>query len=190
MVPRGVQCNSGFVMSSIQRRLKAPEAMHGRSLGLGNAWRKVVAQLKASTSRFVLKVRRRSHCSGGDCSSQGQVKPPPLRRGDAVVASRGHRQGLCDRICLAAKAQVQSRQAIPCHPVLVGRSQPFSQEIEAFAVTSMLKMPVKRAGQIFGESHSRIFGMLLAQHYGDACAVELLQRGVSEKRRDEPAQRS
>ncbi len=43
-----------------------------------------------------------------------------------------------------------------------GRSKHFTQEFEAFAVTLMREMPVKRTGQILGESDSRMWRMLFA----------------------------
>jgi transposase len=49
-----------------------------------------------------------------------------------------------------------------------GRSKHFTQESEAFAVTLMREMPVKRAGQILGESDTRMWRMLLA-HVEAAC---------------------
>ncbi len=43
-----------------------------------------------------------------------------------------------------------------------GRSKHFTQEFEAFALTFMRKMPVKRAGQILGESDTQMWRMLFA----------------------------
>jgi hypothetical protein len=47
-------------------------------------------------------------------------------------------------------------------PPWEGRSRHFTQEFEAFAVTLMREMPVKRAGRIFGESDTRMWRMLFA----------------------------
>jgi transposase len=47
-------------------------------------------------------------------------------------------------------------------PPWEGRSKHFTQEFEAFALTLMREMPVKRAGQILGESDSRMWRMLFA----------------------------
>jgi transposase len=47
-------------------------------------------------------------------------------------------------------------------PPWEGRSKHFTQEFEAFAVTLMREMPVKRAGQILGESDTRMWRMLFA----------------------------
>ena len=47
-------------------------------------------------------------------------------------------------------------------PPWEGRSKHFTQEFEAFALTLMREMPVKRVGQILGESDSRMWRMLFA----------------------------
>ena len=47
-------------------------------------------------------------------------------------------------------------------PPWEGRSKHFTQVFEAFALTLMREMPVKRAGEILGESDSRIWRMLFA----------------------------
>ncbi len=47
-------------------------------------------------------------------------------------------------------------------PPWEGRSKHFTQEFEAFALTLMREMPVKRAGEILGESDSRMWRMLFA----------------------------
>ncbi len=47
-------------------------------------------------------------------------------------------------------------------PPWEGRSKHFTQESMAFAVTLMREMPVKRAGQILGESDTRMWRMLFA----------------------------
>jgi transposase len=48
-------------------------------------------------------------------------------------------------------------------PPWEGRSKQFTQEFEAFAVTLMREVPVKRAGQILGESDTRMWRMLFAR---------------------------
>jgi len=48
-------------------------------------------------------------------------------------------------------------------PPWEGRSKHFTQKFEAFAVTLMREMPVKRAGQILGESDTRMWRMLFAR---------------------------
>jgi hypothetical protein len=47
-------------------------------------------------------------------------------------------------------------------PPWEGRSKHFTQEFEVFSLTLMRDMPVKRAGEILGESESRMRRMLFA----------------------------
>jgi transposase len=47
-------------------------------------------------------------------------------------------------------------------PPWEGRSKHFSREFEAFALTLMRKMPVKKAGEILGETDQRMWRMLRA----------------------------
>ncbi len=48
-------------------------------------------------------------------------------------------------------------------PPWEGRSKHFTQEFEAFTLTLMREMPVKRAGQILGGSDFRMWRMLFAR---------------------------
>jgi hypothetical protein len=47
-------------------------------------------------------------------------------------------------------------------PTWEGRSKHFTQELEAFTLTSMRKMPVKRAGQILGANDTWMWRMIFA----------------------------
>ncbi len=47
-------------------------------------------------------------------------------------------------------------------PPWEGRSKHFTQELEGFALTLTREMPVKSAGQILGESDTRMWRMLFA----------------------------
>ena len=47
-------------------------------------------------------------------------------------------------------------------PPWEGRSKHFSKEFEAFALTLMREMPVKKAGEIIGETDQRLWRMLHA----------------------------
>ena len=71
-----------------------------------------------------------------------------------------------------------------------GRSKHFTREFKGFAVTLMREMPMKRAGQILGESDTRMWWMLFAHVKAPHKRVELRQRGVDWCRQDEQAQRS
>ncbi len=69
----------------------------------------------------------------------------------------------CVIVCALPLGRRGDESRVNCvTPPWEGRSKHFTQEFEGFAVTLMLEMPVKRAGQILGESDSRMWQMLFA----------------------------
>ena len=80
--------------------------------------------------------------------------PRPCRT-DAMAASR-----LFDKECVIVCALPRGRRGndgkvYRVTPPWEGPSKHFTQEFEAFAQTLMREMPVRRAGQILGESTRR-----------------------------------
>ena len=65
-------------------------------------------------------------------------------------------------MCAAAGRRGDDSKVYRVTPPWEGRSKHFTQEFEAFALTLMREMPVKRAGQILGESDTRMWRMLFA----------------------------
>jgi len=64
-----------------------------------------------------------------------------------------------------------------------GKGKHFTKDFEAFALTLMREMPVKRAGQILGEHDTRLWRMLerhIAAAYGLLDLSELVHLGVDE----------
>jgi transposase len=140
-----------------------PEDTFGQLLGFGKAWRGVEARLEAGSSAFMLKVEEtaalwpeQSTRAGPPVTCHDHVEPTQWRHLSvfnqewAIVCAlpRGRRgdDGKVDRVT----------------PPWEGRSKHFTQEFEASAVTLMREMPVKRAGQILGESDTRMWRMLFA----------------------------
>ena len=62
----------------------------------------------------------------------------------------------------AARARANDSTVYRVIPPWEGRSKHFTQEFEVFSLTLMRDMPVKRAGEILGESESRMRRMLFA----------------------------
>ncbi len=84
-------------------------------------------------------------------------------RADAVASSQRLQHEVIHRVCSAARTPCRRRQGVPSHQHWEGRIKHLTQEFEAFAVTLMEAMPVKRAGQILGESDTRMWRMLFAR---------------------------
>lgn len=71
-------------------------------------------------------------------------------------------------------------------PPWEGRSKHFTQEFEAFALTLMREMPVKRAGEILGETDQRMWRMLFAHveaAYGQLSLEDVTWVGADEMSR-------
>lgn len=65
--------------------------------------------------------------------------------------------------CQLPRGQCKSCQHVyQVKPPWEGRSKHFTQEFEGFALTLMREMPVKKAGQILGETDQRLWRMLMA----------------------------
>jgi len=67
-----------------------------------------------------------------------------------------------------------------------GVEQHFTQEFEGFALTLMREMPVKKAGQILGETDPRMWRMLMAHvwtAYRESSMEEVVWIGADEMNR-------
>jgi len=140
-----------------------PEATFGQLLGLGKAWRVVEAGLEASSSTFVLSVKvtaelwpEESARAGTKVTCHDHVEPMQWRHLNVFNKE-------CVIVCsLPRGRRGDDGKVFRVTPPWEGRSKHFTQEFEAFALTLMREMPVKRAGQILGESDSRMWRMLFA----------------------------
>jgi transposase len=140
-----------------------PEETFGQLLGLGKIWRVVEARLDPPTSRFVLKVEETPELWPEESSKAGT----PVTCHDHVEPMQWRHLNVFNKECVIVCALPRGRRGddgkvYRVTPPWEGRSKHFTQEFEAFAVTLMREMPVKRAGEILGESDSRMWRMLFA----------------------------
>jgi transposase len=140
-----------------------PEETFGQLLGLGKSWRVMEARLDSPTSTFVLKVEETSGLWAEESARAGTT----VTCHDHVEPMRWRHLNVFNRECVIECALPRGRRGddgkvYRVTPPWEGRSKHFTQEFEAFAVTLMREMPVKRAGQILGESDSRMWRMLFA----------------------------
>ena len=140
-----------------------PEETFGQLLGLGKAWRVVEARLEASSSTFMLKVEETAALWPQESTRAGT----PVTCHDHVEPMQWRHLNVFNKECVIVCALPRGRRGddgkvYRVTPPWEGRSKHFTQEFEAFAVTLMREMPVKRAGQILGESDSRMWRMLFA----------------------------
>jgi len=132
-------------------------------LGLGKAWRVVEARLDAKASAFVLKVEETPDLWPEESARAGT----PVTCYDHVEPMQWRHLNVFNKECVIVCALPRGRRAndgtvYRVTPPWEGRSKHFTQEFEAFALTLMREMPVKRAGEILGESDSRMWRMLFA----------------------------
>jgi len=140
-----------------------PEETFGQLLGLGKAWRVVEARLEASSSTFLLKVEETPHLWPEESTRAGT----PVTCHDHVEPMQWRHLNVFNKECVIVCALPRGRRGddgkvYRVTPPWEGRSKHFTQEFEAFAVTLMREMPVKRAAQILGESDTRMWRMLFA----------------------------
>ena len=140
-----------------------PEETFGQLLGLGKSWRVMEARLDSPTSTFVLKVEETPGLWAEECARAGTT----VTCHDHVEPMRWRHLNVFNKECVIECALPRGRRGddgkvYRVTPPWEGRSKHFTQEFEAFAVTLMREMPVKRAGQILGESDSRMWRMLFA----------------------------
>jgi hypothetical protein len=66
-----------------------------------------------------------------------------------------------------------------------GRSRGLSQEFEAFALILMREMPVKKAGEILGETDHKLWRMLFA-HVDAAWSVNIMRKSEMPLEQERP----
>ncbi len=130
-----------------------PEETFGQLLGLGKAWRVVEARLEASSSTFVLSVKETAELWPEESARAGTK----VTCHDHVEPMQWRHLNVFNKECVIVCALPRGRRGddgkvYRVTPPWEGRSKHFTQEFEAFALTLMREMPVKRAGQILGES--------------------------------------
>jgi transposase len=124
-----------------------PEETFGQFLGLGKAWRVVEARLEASSSSFLLKVEETPDLWSGVSAQAGM----PATCHDHVEPMQRRHLNVFNKECVIVCALPRGHRSNDGKVYRVaspweGRCKHFTQEFEAFAVTLMREMPVKRAG--------------------------------------------
>ena len=140
-----------------------PEQTFGQLLGLGKSWNVVESRFEAESSTFFLKVEETPELWPEESARVGT----PVTCHDHVEPMQWRHLNVFNKECVIVCALPRGRRGDDSKvyrvtPPWEGRSKHFTQEFEAFALTLMREMPVKRAGQILGESDTRMWRMLFA----------------------------
>ena len=138
-----------------------PEQTFGQLLGLGKSWNVVESRFEAESSTFFLKVEETPELWPEESARAGT----PVTCHHHVEPMRWRHLNVFNKECVIVCALPRGRRSDDSKvyrvtPPWEGRSKHFTQEFEAFALTLMREMPVKRAGQILGESDTRMWRML------------------------------
>ena len=140
-----------------------PEQTFGQLLGLGKSWRVVESRFEPESSTFFLEVEETPELWPEESARAGT----PVTCHDHVEPMQWRHLNVFNKECVIVCALPRGRRGDDSKvyrvtPPWEGRSKHFTQEFEAFALTLMREMPVKRAGQILGESDTRMWRMLFA----------------------------
>jgi len=151
-----------------------PEKVFHQILALGEGWRVSAADYVEKESQVLIRVE--------ETSALWQTERCPHCNGKAV-SGYDHAPERCWRHLNVCQLQSQIVCALPraqckeCKKVYTvrapweGRSRGLTQEFEAFALTLMREMPVKKAGEILGETDQKLWRALFA--HVDAAWAEL-----------------
>ena len=123
----------------------------------------VESRFEAESSTFFLKVEETPELWPEESARVGT----PVTCHDHVEPMQWRHLNVFNKECVIVCALPRGRRGDDSKvyrvtPPWEGRSKHFTQEFEAFALTLMREMPVKRAGQILGESDTRMWRMLFA----------------------------
>src|ERR1051325_144209 len=145
-----------------------PEDTFHRLLGLGEAWKVIRTDFELAKNTFVIVVQEtaklweeESRRVGWKVSCYDHVEPMQWRHLNVFNKE-------CVIVCALPRGRYLDEHAswkgtekvYRVTPPWEGKSKHFTQEFEAFALTLIKEMPVKRAGEILGETDQRLWRML------------------------------
>ena len=147
-----------------------PEETFSQLLGLGKSWHVVRTEFEEKSSTFVICVKETAELWPEESGRAGTT----VTCYDHVEPMQWRHLNVFNKECVIVCALPRGRRSddgkvYRVTPPWEGRSKHFTQEFEAFALTLMREMPVKRAGEILGESDQRMWRMLFA-HVDEAYA--------------------
>lgn len=132
-------------------------------LGLGTSWKVIRTEYEVEHNTFVICVRETESLWAEESAKCGQT----VVCYDHVEPMQWRHLNVFNKECVIVSALPRGRRSqdgaiYRVTPPWEGRSKHFSKEFEAFALTLMREMPVKKAGEILGETDQRLWRMLHA----------------------------
>ena len=140
-----------------------PEETFEKLLGLGASWKVVRTDYEEERNTFVICVTETEALWPEESAKCGQT----VTCYDHVEPMQWRHLNVFNKECVIVSALPRGRRSqdgavYRVTPPWEGRSKHFSKEFEAFALTLMREMPVKKAGEILGETDQRMWRMLHA----------------------------
>jgi transposase len=140
-----------------------PEQTFEQLLGLGSSWQVVSTEYEVKENTFVICVTETEALWAEESAKCGQK----VRCYDHVEPMQWRHLNVFNKECVIVSALPRGRRSedgaiYRVTPPWEGRSKHFSKEFEAFALTLMREMPVKKAGEILKETDQRLWRMLHA----------------------------
>ena len=140
-----------------------PEQTFEQLLGLGSSWKVVRTEYEADRNTFVICVEETPTLWVEESARNGCA----VTCYDHVEPMQWRHLNVFNKECVIVSAlprgkRSQDGKIYRVTPPWEGRSKHFSKEFEAFALTLAREMPVKKAGEILGETDQRMWRMLHA----------------------------
>jgi transposase len=151
-----------------------PEKVFHQILGLGDAWRVSRVDYVEKSSKVLIRVEDTPALWATESCPHCAAK---LVGGYDHAPERSWRHlNVCqlesEIVCSLPRGQCKACQKVyTVRAPWEGRSRSLTQEFEAFALTLMREMPVKKAGEILGETDQKLWRALFA--HVDAAWTEL-----------------
>lgn len=151
--------------------MATPEETFQKLLGLGESWRVVRTEYEGKNNTFVICVEETAKLWEEESARLGQR----VSCYDHVEPMQWRHLNVFNKECVIVSALPRGQRehdkgVYRVTPPWEGLSKHFTKEFEAFALTLMREMPVKKAGEILGETDQRLWRMLHA--HVDAARAE------------------
>jgi len=156
-----------------------PEKVFQQILALGKVWRVARMDYQEKEQRVLIRVEETPELWSQESCPHCAAKA--VRGYDHAPERRWRHLNVCqlqsEIVCALPRGECQScRKIFTVRAPWEGRSRGLTQEFEAFALTLMREMPVKKAGEILGETDQKLWRALFA--HVDAAWIELSWENV------------
>jgi transposase len=143
--------------------MATPEEVFHQLLGLGESWRVIRTEYETDKSTFVICVQETPKLWEEESAKCGQR----VTCYDHVEPMSWRHLNVFNKECVIVTALPRGKRendgaVYRVTPPWEGRGKHFTKEFEAFALTLMREMPVKKAGEILGETDQRMWRLLHA----------------------------